>query len=221
MNRSNKKKIKTLLSNVVEKLIEDAKLDNIDVVNMVKILDIVNYFRMIQTELEKDIDLFVYADEMKSELKLIPNAKNIIKYLMNKKILLFYKEDGGLDFGNEYYKQRRYDFLVDIEIDVKKHKLKYKRNYFNKDDELKEKLEIQEKLNNPIYKKEYYETSNPYKLHRTYWYNKEDQLHNEEGPAIEWVNGYVEYRLYDKRYSKENWENEVIKIKLDRLKKLK
>jgi hypothetical protein len=139
-------KIRILLSNVVEELIEDAKLYNIDVVNMVKILDIVRYFRSIQTEWEEEIDLFIYADEMKSQVKLIPDAKNIIKYLMDKDIIFFYKDDGGLDFGNGYYKRVKYDFFTDIEIDTKKHKLKYKRTYINKDDELKEKLDRLKKL---------------------------------------------------------------------------
>ena len=45
-------------------------------------------------------------------------------------------------------------------------------------------------------------------------------IHREDGPAIEYPGGYSEYRLSNIRYTKEDWEEEIIKIKLKRIKDL-
>ena len=44
--------------------------------------------------------------------------------------------------------------------------------------------------------------------------------HREDGPAIEFPSGNVEYWLNGGMYSKEDWEEEIIKIKLNRIKDL-
>lgn len=51
------------------------------------------------------------------------------------------------------------------------------------------------------------------------WYINGER-HREDGPAVIFHNGYVEYYLFGNPYSKEEWELEVINIKLERLKYL-
>lgn len=45
-------------------------------------------------------------------------------------------------------------------------------------------------------------------------------LHYEDGHALEYSNGDVEYYLENKKYSKEDWELELIKRKLEKIKSL-
>ena len=46
-------------------------------------------------------------------------------------------------------------------------------------------------------------------------------LHKEDGPAIDWYDGvFKRYYLNDIMYSKEDWENELLKLRLKRLKEL-
>jgi hypothetical protein len=59
---------------------------------------------------------------------------------------------------------------------------------------------------------EYYEGSKE-------WYIN-GQFHREDGPAIEWYDGNKEWWINNKRYSEQEWQQEIIKIKLERLKKL-
>ena len=47
-----------------------------------------------------------------------------------------------------------------------------------------------------------------------------DKVHREDGPAVIWSDGEEWYYLYDNRYNKEDWEIEVLKIKLKRIKNL-
>ena len=42
--------------------------------------------------------------------------------------------------------------------------------------------------------------------------------HREDGPACEWCNGDKEWWLKGKRYSEQEWQQEIINIKLERLK---
>ena len=51
------------------------------------------------------------------------------------------------------------------------------------------------------------------------WYLN-GKLHREDGPATIFSNGDGWYYLNDIRYSKEDWEIEVAKIKLKRIKNL-
>ena len=42
---------------------------------------------------------------------------------------------------------------------------------------------------------------------RTEWYNKANQLHRLDGPAVEWSNGYKEWWIEGKYYATEKeWE---------------
>jgi hypothetical protein len=41
--------------------------------------------------------------------------------------------------------------------------------------------------------------------------------HREDGPAVEYTDGDDEYYLNDKWYPKEEWETEVVKLKLKRI----
>jgi hypothetical protein len=43
------------------------------------------------------------------------------------------------------------------------------------------------------------------------------KTHREDGPAIEWNDGAKSWYLNDKLYYKEEWEQEVVKIKLKRI----
>jgi hypothetical protein len=47
--------------------------------------------------------------------------------------------------------------------------------------------------------------------------NEKGQLHREDGPAVVWPNGDELYFLNRIGYSKENYEKEVIKLKLKRI----
>ncbi len=47
--------------------------------------------------------------------------------------------------------------------------------------------------------------------YKSYWIN--DKCHNLEGPAIIHPNGEVTYYIEDERYSKKDWEQEVKRIK--------
>jgi hypothetical protein len=47
--------------------------------------------------------------------------------------------------------------------------------------------------------------------------NEKGDLHREDGPAIVFFDGTEWYYLNQKRYSKEDWEEEVVKLKLKRL----
>jgi hypothetical protein len=49
------------------------------------------------------------------------------------------------------------------------------------------------------------------------WYINSER-HREDGPAIEWIDGDKWWFLNDTRYSEQEWQEEIIKIKLDRLK---
>ena len=52
---------------------------------------------------------------------------------------------------------------------------------------------------------------------KEWWIN--GKYHREDGPAVEWYDGYKEWFLNDKWYSNEQqWQQEVINIKLERLK---
>ena len=53
---------------------------------------------------------------------------------------------------------------------------------------------------------------------KSWWIN--GKQHREDGPAVVFSDGYVEYWLKDRSYSKEEWETEVIKLKLNRIKDL-
>ena len=44
--------------------------------------------------------------------------------------------------------------------------------------------------------------------------------HREDGPAKIWSERYSKYYLNGKDYSKEDWEKEIIKIRLERIKNL-
>ena len=44
------------------------------------------------------------------------------------------------------------------------------------------------------------------------------QYHREDGPAIEYTNGYKEWCLNGEYYTEQEWQQEIIKIKLERLK---
>jgi hypothetical protein len=46
------------------------------------------------------------------------------------------------------------------------------------------------------------------------------KYHREDGPAVVWSNTEGWYYLNGKGYSKENWEREIIKIRLNRIKDL-
>ena len=54
----------------------------------------------------------------------------------------------------------------------------------------------------------------------TSYKNEKGQWHREDGPAVEWPDGDVWYYLNGVAYSKKDWEEEVIKIRLERLKGL-
>ena len=61
-----------------------------------------------------------------------------------------------------------------------------------------------------------YENPNGYKA---WWIN--GKVHREDGPARIWLEDETEmYYLYNEWYSKEKWEEEVLKIKLGRIKDL-
>ena len=49
------------------------------------------------------------------------------------------------------------------------------------------------------------------------WYIN-GKLHREDGPAIEWSNGYKVWYLNGEVYFEQQWQDKVIKIKLQRLK---
>jgi hypothetical protein len=51
-------------------------------------------------------------------------------------------------------------------------------------------------------------------------YFKNGLRHREDGPAVIYHNGYVEYFLNGISISEKKYEQEVIKLKLERLKKL-
>lgn len=57
------------------------------------------------------------------------------------------------------------------------------------------------------------------KIHNgfTMWYNEKEQLHREDGPAIESKGGYKEWFLNGKNYSKEKHKTEVYKRNLEKL----
>lgn len=44
---------------------------------------------------------------------------------------------------------------------------------------------------------------------RTEWYNQQDQLHRENGPAVELANGYKYWYLNGKEYSETDFQAEV------------
>lgn len=50
--------------------------------------------------------------------------------------------------------------------------------------------------------------------------NEYGQYHREDGPAIEFYDGDFRYYLNHTRYNKEEWENEILKIKLNKFKDL-
>ncbi len=70
--------------------------------------------------------------------------------------------------------------------------------WYNKEEQL-------HRLNGPAV-----ENSDGYE-YKAYWIN--GNLHNLEGPAVIHPNGEVEYWIESKRYSKDDWEKKVQKIK--------
>jgi hypothetical protein len=50
------------------------------------------------------------------------------------------------------------------------------------------------------------------------WYIN-DKCHREDGPAVEYRNGSKDWYLNGNYYSEQEWQDKVIKIKLERLKK--
>ena len=60
-----------------------------------------------------------------------------------------------------------------------------------------------------------YENPNGYRV----WY-KMGKYHREDGPAIEYSDGSFRYYLNDEFYDKEDYEREIIKLKLNRIKDL-
>ena len=52
-----------------------------------------------------------------------------------------------------------------------------------------------------------------------FWYLS-GKCHRVDGPAIEYYDGYSEYWLKGKFFTKEQWEKEVLKLKLKRLSEL-
>ena len=50
---------------------------------------------------------------------------------------------------------------------------------------------------------------------KSWWVNGE--RHREDGPAVIWSDGDCWYFLNDIRYNKDDWEKEIIKIKLERI----
>ena len=53
-------------------------------------------------------------------------------------------------------------------------------------------------------------------IHGKHWYIN-GELHREDGPASEWISGDKEWYLNDKPYSEEEFNQELIKLKLKRL----
>jgi hypothetical protein len=49
------------------------------------------------------------------------------------------------------------------------------------------------------------------------WWYINGKLHREDGPAVEYNNGHKEWFINGIQYIKEKWENEVLKLKLNRL----
>ena len=60
-----------------------------------------------------------------------------------------------------------------------------------------------------------YEDTNGYKV----WYIN-DKTHREDGPAVIYSNGFTEYCLNGIEYSLEDYDKEILKIKLKRIKDL-
>ena len=58
-------------------------------------------------------------------------------------------------------------------------------------------------------------------IDRVEYYNDQGKLHREDGPAVEYSRGSKEYFLSGIKYEKDQYENEIIKIKLKRLVELK
>ena len=50
--------------------------------------------------------------------------------------------------------------------------------------------------------------------------NERGQLHREGGPAVIWSDRECWYFLNDMRYNKDDWEREIVKRKLERIKDL-
>ena len=51
--------------------------------------------------------------------------------------------------------------------------------------------------------------------------NEKELLHNEDGPAVIYTDGHVEYWINGEYYSiKENWKNEILRLRLQRIKDL-
>ena len=50
--------------------------------------------------------------------------------------------------------------------------------------------------------------------------NEKGQFYIEDGPAVIWSDGDCWYFLNDMRYNKDDWEEEVLNIKLERIKDL-
>ena len=49
------------------------------------------------------------------------------------------------------------------------------------------------------------------------WYNSKREFHREDGPAVEYANGYKVWYLNGKKYSQEEWLTKMRKIKLAKL----
>ena len=52
------------------------------------------------------------------------------------------------------------------------------------------------------------------------YYNEQGQLHREDGPAIEWADGYKDWYLNDKRYSEQEFNDFLLKKRLQRIMEL-
>ncbi len=50
---------------------------------------------------------------------------------------------------------------------------------------------------------------------KEWWINNE--RHREDGPAVEYTGGYKEWFLNYEEYSEQEWQQEVIKLKLKRI----
>ena len=43
------------------------------------------------------------------------------------------------------------------------------------------------------------------------WYNEKEEIHREDGPAVEYTNGNKWWWLYDKQYTKKDYYKELVK----------
>lgn len=55
---------------------------------------------------------------------------------------------------------------------------------------------------------------------KKFWFNENDRLHNEHGPAVEYADGSKYYLLNGKDYSYNDWKREVEKLNKSEVKEL-